>query len=227
MRSSIPLRLATALAVGALVAAVPVATATNLSDITIVPVAGGENLPAGGGDADWTTLRGPIVEFAPYSNPDVLPEGTVIALSLPEGYAWDSAVTTVPTVAPSPGMPAGICDLRPGAPQYAGTELTVAISGTHDIGCRITFETLRVQAVAGATPPSGEITATWTVPGLGSSSAPAGTLAVAIAPDDETPLVPATRETGVDLGMAALVVVIVVGIGAAVASVRRRPASPA
>lgn len=226
MRRSIALRLATAIAVGAFVAAVPVATATNLSDITIVPVAGGGNLPAGG-TADWTTLRGPIVEFAPYSNPDVLPEGTIVTLSLPDGFDWDTAALTLPTVAPSPGMPAGICELTAGPLQYAGSDLSFAVSGTHDIGCRIAFTTLRVRALGGTTPPGGDITATWTVPGLGSGSASAGSLAVAVAPDDTTPIVPATRETPLDLGPILLVVVIAAAIAVGIAFVWRRPASPA
>ena len=83
-------------------------------------------------------------------------------------------------------MPAGFCSIGASRLTYEGAGgssrvATFTLLGTHDIGCRIVLGGLRVRWAAGATeaPAAGELTVTWTVPGLGSASAPGGTIAPA------------------------------------------------
>lgn len=230
MRRSTTLVATAALAVALGLVLAPLASATNLEDVTVVPATGADALPAGATDGPWTTIAGPVIEFTPYSNPDVLPEGTVFSFSLPDGYEWDAAAVALPTVEPSPGMPAGLCELVPGALQYADGVLTMPLSGRHDIGCRISFSALRIRALAGTSSGGGDLAVTWMVPGLGTGSAPGGAVAVlpVVAPpaDDVTPLItPAPQpeaQAGNDLVLIALGALLVVAIGWTIVYIRRR-----
>jgi hypothetical protein len=192
----------------------PRAVATNLSDITVIPATGGEAIaasPPGG----WAALIGPTLDVAMYSNPDRFPEGTAVRLELPRGYEWDTTAVAAPAVDPAPGMPAGFCSIGASRLAYEGAGgssrvATFTLLGTHDIGCRIVLDGLRVRWAAGATeaPAAGELAVTWTVPGLGSASAPGGTIAPAAgaAPADGLPIEPLVVVLAAALALGTLLV---------------------
>jgi hypothetical protein len=163
----------------ALLAAPAAASATNVSDFTVIPATGGTALPLTGG---VRTIAGPAIDVAMYSNPDVFPAGLTIGLTLPDGFAFDPTVVTAPTVAIAAGMPAGFCTLTTSSLAYgagkAPRRVTFGLAGTHDVGCTVTLSDLRVHWVGGSSSTrNGRIAVDWTIPGVGSGHADGGRLA--------------------------------------------------
>lgn len=206
----------------AALAGVPVALATNLEDFTVTPATGGGALTAD----DWSELTGPTIQVWAYSNPDVLPPGTLFDLSLPPGVEWDRGADVSATIVPSPGMPEGMCELAAGPPVYASeTELRMALGGRHDIGCTITFHGLRVRALAGAASlgqTGGTLTVHWTVPGLGTSRGNGGDLTIVGAVTPSGLIAPAPAgQTDTTVAAWLLAITLIVLLGVAASGIRR------
>ncbi len=154
--------------------------ATNVEDFTVIAATGGASIDAETAGRAWTTLAGPVIDVAVYSNPDIFAPGLSFTLTLPMGFEWNPAVTAAPTIAIAPNMPAGFCTLTASALRYGTAasgawQATFTLSGTHDVGCRITLAGLQVRPVAGVRAGAGgQMTVTWTVPGVGVGHASAG-----------------------------------------------------
>jgi hypothetical protein len=185
------------------VALAPVGTAlgTNLSDFSVTPATGGANIPATTAGGAWTTLTGPVINVVPYSNPDVIPQDALVfQMQLPANFEWNTAKTAAPVVTVAPGSPAGFCTLTatgvsywntPGAPpgyKYA----QFGLSGTHDVGCQVTFAGLQVRPISSnpAAGTGGNIVVTWTLNGV--ASAPQNGGAVTMAASAPAVITPAT-----------------------------------
>ncbi len=162
-----------------------VVRATNVEDFTVVPATDGGSIDPESAGRAWTTLSGPTIDIAVYSNPDVFPAGLSFTLTLPLGFEWDAGVTGAPTTSVVPGMPAGFCSLTTSPLQYgtaasAAGQATFSLSGTHDVGCRVALTGLRVRPVSGVRADAGgQIAVVWTVPGVGVGRASGGRIALA------------------------------------------------
>ena len=87
-RASVRARVFALAGAAALVAALGSAAgagATNVSDFTVTPATGGSNISASTAGGTWTSLGGPVINVAPYSNPDTIPTGTTFT---PSNGVW-------------------------------------------------------------------------------------------------------------------------------------------
>lgn len=179
--------LATSLAAAGFAAITPArVTATNLSDFTVIPAAGGTGISPAAAGGSWTTLTGPAIDIAVYSNPDVFPPDLMFTLTLPANFEWNAEETAPPVVSVAPGMPAGFCSLVPSALTYSGAgdaprAVRFTLGGTHDIGCVVSLRGLQVRPIsadarAGA---GGSLMIVWGAPQLGTTRVSGGIVSLA------------------------------------------------
>lgn len=161
-----------------------VVRATNVNDFTVTPATGGAPIDPESAGRAWTTLTGPTIDVAVYSNPDAFPPGLSFTLTLPPGFEWNRSVTASPTVTIASGMPAGFCTLTASKLQYATatsgpSQASFTLAGTHDVGCTLTLSGLQVRPATGVRGDAGGYLAVgWTVPGVGVGQASAGRIAL-------------------------------------------------